>query len=302
LPVPKPTDLLIQQTAVGINFHDIYCRSGLYKTLSLPGTPGIEGVGEVLKVGAEVEGFKEGDKIAYITSKYNGYSSIRTVPADIAVLVPEGIKDEIAGSTILKGLTVQMLCNQVTQIRTNDKILIHAAAGGVGQLLVQAAKQMGAMVIGTVGSVEKSKVALQAGCDQIIFYREEKVFDRVMEITNGKGLNKVYDSVGKDTFHDSLASLAFEGHLINFGQSSGSIEGFEVPMLAKKSATLSRPMVFHYIRNREKLLNMSKEHFKAIASGKLIAPEPILLPLGEAAKAHEMLASRKLTQPIVLIP
>jgi NADPH2:quinone reductase len=115
-------------------------------------------------------------------------------------------------------------------------------------------------------------------------------------------LNKVYDSVGKDTFHDSLASLAFEGHLINFGQSSGSIEGFEVPMLAKKSATLSRPMVFHYIRNREKLLNMSKEHFKAIASGKLIAPEPILLPLGEAAKAHEMLASRKLTQPIVLIP
>ncbi|MCL4165580.1 UNVERIFIED_CONTAM: hypothetical protein GTU68_053456 [Idotea baltica] len=301
-PIPKSNELLIQQTAIGINFHDIYCRSGLYKTLSLPGTPGIEGVGEVLQVGSEVVEFSKGDKVAYITSKYNGYSSKRTLPADIAVLVPDGINDEIIASTILKGLTVQMLCNQVTKIRTNDKILIHAAAGGVGQLLVQIVKQMGAMVIGTVGSVEKSKVALKAGCDHIIFYREEKVFDRVMKITNGMGLNKVYDSVGKDTFHDSLASLTFEGHLINFGQSSGSIEGFEIPMLAKKSTTLSRPMIFHYTRNREKLLQMSEEHFKAIASGKLIAPEPIKLSLGEAAKAHEMLASRTLTQPIVLIP
>ena len=301
-PVPKPNELLIQQTAIGINFHDIYCRSGLYKTLSLPGIPGIEGVGEVLQVGSEVNGFTKGDKIAYITSKYNGYSSKRTLPADIAVLVPVGIKDEIAASTILKGLTVQMLCNQVTTIKPNDKILIHAAAGGVGQLLVQAAKQMGAMVIGTVGSMAKSKVALKAGCDHIVFYREENVHDRVMEITNGIGLNKVYDSVGKDTFHDSLASLTFEGHLINFGQSSGSIEGFEIPMLAKKSATLSRPMVFHYTRNRKQLLDMSEEHFKAITSGSLIAPEPIKLPLEAAAKAHEMLASRKLTQPIVLIP
>lgn len=300
--IPKSNELLIKQTAIGINFHDIYCRSGLYKTLSLPGTPGIEGVGEVLQVGSEVDGFSKGDKIAYITSKYNGYSSERTIRADIAVLVPDGIKDEIAASTILKGLTVQMLCNQVTQIKPNDKILVHAAAGGVGQLLVQATKQIGAMVIGTVGSEAKSKVALNAGCDHIIFYREEKVLDRVMEITDNIGLDKVYDSVGKDTFHDSLASLTYEGHLINFGQSSGPIEGFEIPMLAKKSTTLSRPMIFHYTRSREKLLQMSEEHFKAIASGKLIAPEPIKLSLGEAAKAHEMLASRTLTQPIVLIP
>lgn len=299
---PGPDELLIRQTAIGVNFHDIYCRSGLYKTLSLPGTPGIEGVGEVLQVGSTALGFAKGDKVAYITSNYNGYSSERTIPAKIAVLLPKEIKDEIAASTILKGLTVQMLCNQVTQIKPNDKILIHAAAGGVGQLLVQVAKHMGAMVIGTIGSIPKSKVALDAGCDHLIFYREENVLDRVMEITNGVGLNKVYDSVGKDTFHDSLASLTFEGHLINFGQSSGPIDGFEIPMLAKKSTTLSRPMVFHYTRNREKLVKMSEEHFKAIASGKLVAPEPIKLSLGEAAKAHEMLASRKLTQPIVLIP
>lgn len=300
--IPNPNELLIRQTAIGINFHDIYCRSGLYKTLSLPGTPGIEGVGEILQMGAEVKGFAIGDKVAYITSKYNGYSSERTIPAEIAVLVPSGISDETVASTILKGLTVQMLCHHVTTIKKNDKILVHAAAGGVGQLLVQAAKSIGAMVIGTVGSVPKSEVALRAGCDHIIFYREEKVFKRVMEITKGAGLNIVYDSVGKDTFHDSLASLTYQGHLVNFGQSSGSVEDFEIPMLAKKSSTLSRPMIFHYTRHRETLLNMSNELFNALISGKLLAPEPIKLPLGEAAKAHEMLASRKLTQPIVLIP
>ena len=299
---PKSNELLIQQTAIGINFHDIYCRSGLYKTLTLPGTPGIEGVGEVLQMGSEVDGFRIGDKVAYITSKYNGYSSERTIPADIAIPIPDDISDEIVASTFLKGLTVQMLCKLVTKIKENDTILVHAAAGGVGQLLVQTAKQMGAMVIGTVGSIAKSKIALSAGCDHIIFYREEKVYDLVMEITNGKGLNIVYDSVGKDTFHDSLASLTFGGHLVNFGQSSGAVEKFEIPMLAKKSSTLSRPMLFHYTRNREKLLEMSRELFKALITGKLVAPEPIILPLIEASKAHEMLASRKLTQPIVLIP
>ena len=302
VPIPEPDELLIQQTAIGINFHDIYCRSGLYKSLSLPGTPGIEGVGEVLKVGSDVSGFNQGDKIAYITSGYNGYSSHRTIASDLAVLVPDGIKDEIVASTFLKGLTVQMLCNQVTKVRPADKILVHAAAGGVGQLLVQAAKRKGAMVIGTVGSIEKSKVALAAGCDHIIFYREESVLDRVKEITNGMGIEKVFDSVGKDTFHDSLASLTYRGHLINFGQSSGPIEGFEISMLAKKSTTLTRPMLFHYTRHRAKLLEMSEAHFKAVETGQLIAPKPIKLPLGDAAQAHEMLASRKLLQPIVLIP
>jgi len=299
---PMPNELLIQQTAVGINFHDIYCRSGLYKTLSLPGTPGIEGAGVILKLGTDVKGFSIGDRVAYITSKYNGYASERTIPAEITVPIPDTINDITAASTILKGLTVQMLTNQVTQIKSGDSILVHAAAGGVGQLLVQAAKQMGAMVIGTVGSEAKAKVAKALGCDHIILYREEKVLTRVMEITDGVGLNIVYDSVGKDTFHDSLASLAFEGHLVNFGQSSGPIEGFEIPMLAKKSSTLSRPMIFHYTRNRAKLLQMSQALFKSLETGKLKTPIPIQLPLKDAAKAHEMLASRMLTQPVVLIP
>ena len=285
---PKPNELLIQQTAVGINFHDIYCRSGLYKSLSLPGTPGIEGVGKVLELGTEVNGFAEGDRVAYITPSYNGYSSERTIPAEIAVRVPDEISDVFVASTILKGLTVQMLSNQVTKIKEGDKILVHAAAGGVGQLLVQTAKRMGAMVIGTVGSIAKSKVALDAGCDHVILYKEESVLERVMEITNEAGLNIVYDSVGKDTFYDSLASLTFEGHLVNFGQASGPIEGFEIPMLAKKSSTLSRPMIFHYTRNRNKLLEMSTALFEALINGNLMAPEPIQLSLKEAAFSKHM--------------
>ncbi len=301
-PVPKSDELLIQQTAVGINFHDIYCRSGLYKTLALPGIPGIEGAGIVMGKGVDVEDFNVGDRVAYITSKYGGYSSERTISAAIAVPIPDEVSDVTAAAVILKGLTVQMLVNQVVRLNANDRILVHAAAGGVGQLLVQTAKQMGAMVIGTVGSEAKAKIATELGCDHIILYREEKVLDSVMKITDGEGLNVVYDSVGKDTFHDSLASLAFEGHLVNFGQSSGPIEGFEIPMLAKKSSTLSRPMIFHYIRKRDKLLDMSKALFASLLSGKIKPRVPIELPLKDAAKAHEMLASRKTTQPIVLIP
>ena len=301
-PAIGPNELLISQKAIGINFHDIYVRSGLYKSLALPGTPGIEGIGEILQIGSEVQGFSIGERVAYITSKYDGYSSERSLPADIAIPVPDEIDDVTVAASILKGLTVQMLSKQVTQIKQGDSVLIHAAAGGVGQLLVQAAKHMGAMVIGTVGSEAKAKEALKSGCDHVILYREQRVLDKVMEITNGEGVHKVYDSVGKDTFHDSLASLTFEGHLVNFGQASGPIEDFSIPMLSKKSSTLSRPMVFHYVRRREKLLEMSREHFQAIIHGELTMASPIQLPLKEAAKAHELLASRKLTQPVVLIP
>ncbi len=304
IPAPTigPNELLISQKAIGINFHDIYVRSGLYKTLSLPGTPGIEGIGEILQMGSEVQGFSIGERVAYITPKYDGYSSMRNLPADIAIPVPDEIDDVTVAASILKGLTVQMLTKQVTQISQGDSVLIHAAVGGVGQLLVQTAKHMGAMVIGTVGSEAKAKEALKSGCDHVILYREESVLDRVMEMTNGEGVHIVYDSVGKDTFHDSLASLTFEGHLVNFGQASGPIEDFSIPMLAKKSSTLSRPMVFHYVRQREKLLAMSRAHFDALKKGELLMASPIQLPLKDAAKAHELLASRKLTQPVVLIP
>ncbi|MCI4670616.1 MAG: quinone oxidoreductase [Bacteroidia bacterium] len=301
-PEPEAHELLIRQTAVGINFHDTYVRSGLYKTLALPGIPGIEGVGEVVKIGADVQGFELGQRVGYFTSKYSGYSSERSIPAELAIPIPDGISDVLAASTIIKGLTVQMLTKRVVQLKPEDKILVHAAAGGVGQLLVQGAKSMGAEVIGTVGSEAKAAIAKEMGCDHVILYRKERVLDKVMEITSGKGLNVVFDSVGKDTFHDSLASLDYLGHLVNFGQASGPIEGFEIPMLAKKSLSLTRPMLFHYTRNRKELLDMSAELFRDLTAGKLKCREAMELPLAEASKAHELLESRKMTQPLVLIP
>ncbi|MEO0896778.1 MAG: quinone oxidoreductase [Bacteroidota bacterium] len=304
--IPTPQvgsgELLIQQTAIGINFHDIYCRSGLYKTLSLPGTPGIEGVGIVMEMGSEVKGFAKGDKVGYITKSYDGYSSVRTLDAKLAIPIPPSFDDALVASVLLKGLTVHMLSRQVSKIKNGNRILIHAAAGGVGQLLVQVAKKMGAMVIGTVGSEAKAEIARQAGCDRIILYRQENVYDQVMEFTKGKGLHQVFDSVGKDTFFSSLESLAPTGHLINFGQSSGPIKGFEIPMLAKKSITLSRPMLFHYTNERINLLGMSQWLFEGLANGELKAPKPELLLLKDAAIAHELLESRKALSPIVLIP
>ncbi len=299
---PKSNEIVIKQTAIGTNFHDIYVRSGLYKTLSLPGTPGIEGVGKIIKLGTDVNKFKIGDRIGYITATYGGYSTEHCLLADLAIPIPNEVSDIVAASTLLKGLTVEMLTTKVVNIQSNDWVMVHAAAGGVGKLLTQKAKQRGAKVIGTVGSVEKAEVAKKMGCDYVIFYKEENLIKRVMDVTHGKGLNVVYDSVGKDTFHDSLASLDFKGHLVNFGQSSGPIENFEVTMLSKKSSTLSRPMIFHYTQERTQLLEMSDNLFKAIINKELLVVDPIQLPLVEAAKAHQLMASRTLTQPIVLIP
>lgn len=301
-PSPKPSELLIRQTAIGINFHDIYCRSGLRTSLKLPGTPGIEGAGVVLQVGSEVDDFNVGDRVAYITSAYNGYASERTLPAHLAVPIPDEISDITAASVILKGLTVDMLVNKVADVKPKDRILVHAAAGGVGHLLVQAAKKRGAMVIGTVGSEAKAEIASDLGCDHVILYRKENVLDRVLTLTDGQGLDIVYDSVGKDTFHNSMSSLDFEGQLVVYGQASGPIENFEIPMLAKKSLTLSRPMVFHYTRKRSDLTKMSATLFQSIADGDLIPRTPIQLPLVDAMQAHKLLESRQTAQPIVLIP
>ena len=301
-PQPRPNELLIKQNAVGINYHDIYCRSGQRNSLKLPGTPGIEGAGVVLQTGTEVHNFKVGDRVAYITSGYNGYASERTLPFYLAVPIPDQISDVTAASVILKGLTVNMLVNKVARIKPKDRVLVHAAAGGVGHLLVQTAKRLGATVIGTVGSEAKAEVATNLGCDHIILYRKENVLKRVMEITKDQGLHIVYDSVGKDTFHDSLNALDYEGHLVVYGQSSGPIDNFEVSMLAKKSLTLSRPMVFHYTRKRADLTEMSAALFQSILDGKLVPRPPMELPLANAMKAHELLESRKTAQPIVLIP
>lgn len=297
---PGKGELRIRQTCLGVNFHDIYVRSGLYKTLALPGVPGIEGVGVVEAIGMDVKGFAEGDRVAYITGGYGCYASERILAADIAVKLPDAIRDETAASVFLKGLTVEMLVNSVGRIRAGNWVLVQAAAGGVGQLLSQWASHLGATVIGTAGSPEKAEIARRAGCSHVILYRQENVADRVKAITGGRGVDVAYDSVGKDTFAGSLNSLAMCGHLVNFGQSSGPVEPVALSQLSARSTTLTRPMVFHYVLQRPRLDAMSASLFDALVEGWLQPAVPSTYHLADAAVAHRFLESRTGTSPVVL--
>jgi NADPH2:quinone reductase len=299
---PGPGELQIRQTCLGVNFHDVYVRSGLYKTLSLPGVPGIEGVGVVERVGEGVTEFAKGDRVGYVTNAYGCYATERNIPAVIAVRLPDEIDDLTAGAVLLKGLTVEMLVRQVYRVQAGDWVLVHAAAGGVGQLLVQAAARIGARVIGTAGSEAKAEIARRCGCEHVVLYRQENFVERVREITDGRGVKVAYDSVGKDTFFGSLESLAVRGHLVNFGQSSGPVPGFEVSALAKKSAFLTRPMLFQYLQSRSELLEMSASLFGALRDGSLKVEAPRVFRLSEAARAHELLESRQASTPLVLVP
>src|SRR5579859_4094119 len=225
---PAAGELQVRQTAIGVNFHDVYVRSGLYRTLALPGIPGIEGVGTVESVGPGVHGFAVGDRIGYVSGQYGAYAGRRNLPAALALKLPDAMGDRLAATVLLKGLTAEMLLRRVTQVSRGTTILVHAAAGGVGRLLCQWAAHLGATVIGTVGSEAKSRVAREAGCHHTILYRSTDFVEAVKRITGGRGVDIAFDSVGKDTFYGSLDALAKLGHLVNFGQSSGPVEPLPV--------------------------------------------------------------------------
>lgn len=296
---PGAGQLRLRQTYVGVNFHDCYVRSGLYQTLPLPGIPGLEAVGVVEAVGEGVTGFGEGDRVAYLTRAYGGYATGRLIGADVPVKIPDGIDDRTVAATWLRGLTAQMLAYQVFPIRAGHTVLIHAAAGGVGRLLAQLARHLGATVIGTVGSAAKAELARKAGCDHTILYREENFVDRVKEITGGRGVDVAYDSVGKDTFQGSLEVLALRGHLCNFGQSSGPIEPFLISQLFARSNSISRPAVFHYFLGEDRE-PMAARLFEALKSGVMTADEAHVYAFDDAAKAHEDLEGRRTTGAVLL--
>jgi NADPH2:quinone reductase len=299
---PGPGELRLRQTAIGVNFHDCYVRSGLYRTLPLPGVPGIEAAGIVEEIGPGVAGFAPGDRIGYVTGDYGAYASERLLPARLALKLPPEMSDRLAATVLLKGLTAEMLLRQVHRVEAGQILLVHAAAGGVGRLLCQWAAHLGATVIGTVGSAAKAEVARAAGCHHVIRYREEDFVARVKAITGGRGVDAAYDSVGKDSFDGSLECLAPRGHLVNFGQASGPIPPFQIARLAARSNTLSRPIVFHYIAERPALEAMSAALFAALASGAVRAEAGRALPLHEAARAHQLLESRQADAPLVLVP
>jgi NADPH2:quinone reductase len=299
---PAAGELRVHQTAIGVNFHDCYVRSGLYKTLLLPGIPGIEGAGVVEAVGSEVTSFVPGDRVGYVTASYGSYAETRLLPAARAVKLPDGMTEDTAAAVFVKGLTAAFLVLRTHRILPGQTILVHAAAGGVGQLLCQWASHLGATVIGTVGSSEKAALAKTCGCAHTILYREEDFQSRVKEITGGRGVDVAYDSVGRDTFAGSLAVLAPRGHLINFGQSSGPVDPFPVSDLSARSNSLTRPILFHYIATRVELEALAGELFTALSSGTLQVGEPRRFALAEAADAHRALEARATSGSVLLMP
>ena len=297
-----PQDLRIRQTGIGVNYHDVYVRSGLYQTLALPGVPGCEATGIIEAIGSNVSGFNIGDRVAYVTGGYGAYASHRILPDHLAVPIPADVTNETAASNLLRAMTVEMLTGPVCKINAGMTVLVHAAAGGVGRMLCQALSHIGATVIGTVGSAQKAEVAKASGCTHTILYREVDFAKAVAEATDGRGVQVVYDSVGADTFDWSIETLDFCGHLVNFGQSSGPIDPVAMATLATKSLTISRPILFHYLRNPQDYKAMAEQALNQFALGHLQAPKPNLIPLAEASQAHDILESKTGGGSLVLIP
>lgn len=302
LPPPGAGEIRLRQTAVGVNYHDVYVRSGLYQTLPLPGVPGIEAVGVVTGTGPGVEHVKAGDRIGYVSGNYGAYAAERNLPAALAIKLPDMLDDVPAAASLMKALTVCMLVRHVHQVRAGEAVLVHAAAGGVGQLLCSWAANLGATVIGTVGSSAKAGIARAAGAAHTILYREEDVAARVAEITGGEGVAAAYDSVGADTFLASMNALGFCGQLVNFGQSSGPVAPFSPALLAARSLSVSRPIIFHYLRTPDRLRALADETLDAFERGVIRPVEPLTFPLAEAAQAHRVLEARQSPGGIVLIP
>ena len=299
---PGADELRIRHTAIGVNFHDTYVRSGSYRTLKLPGIPGVEAAGVVERVGPGVSGFAPGNRVCYIDEKYGGYAEARLLPARLALRIPDGLSDEAAAALTVKGLTACMLLRRVHAVHPGERLLVHAAGGAVGQLLVRWAKHLGATVFATVGSAEKARVARECGADEVILYRQEDFVARVAELTGGEGVDVAYDGVGADTFLGSLDCLGFLGTLVNFGQSSGPVAPFPVARLAVRSNTLVRPMLFHYMRERAELEALAREAFGAMQAGVIRATIGLRLPLARAGEAHTALESRATSGAIVLVP
>ncbi len=297
-----PGQVRLRQGAVGVNFHDIYVRSGLYKTLGLPGVPGVEAAGIIEAVGPDVHGFAPGDRAAYVTQTYGAYADTRLIDAKHLIKVPDGIDDRTLAASLVKGLTALMLVAKLRPLTPRDTCLIYAAAGGVGLLLCQMARRIGARVIGVVGSKDKVERARSAGCDDVIVRTQEDVATQVMSLTKGRGVDIVYDSVGADTFEASLNVLALRGHLVNFGQSSGPVAPFAPARLAAKSNAVWRPILFHYLVDPAERQALADEYFAVLRTGEMKVESGAAFSLADASEAHRALESGATTGSIVLLP
>ncbi len=302
LAAPGAGEVRVRQHAVGLNYIDTYHRSGLYP-VNLPSGIGLEGAGVVEAVGEGVTEVGVGDRVAYAGGPLGAYAEARNMPADRLVKLPEALSFEQGAAMMLQGLTAQYLLRRTYRVQAGDTILIHAAAGGVGLIVCQWAKALGATVIGTVGSDEKAATARAHGCDHPIVYTREDFVERVREITGGEGVPVVYDSIGKDTFMKSLSCLRPLGTMVLFGAASGPVEPFDIGLLAKMgSLFLTRPTLFTYTAKRADLVAMAEELFDVVASGKVKLEINQRYPLKDAAQAHRDLEARKTTGSSILLP
>ena len=300
---PGPGEAKIRHSAVGLNYIDIYGRTGLYPLPSFPHALGMEGAGVVEAIGEGVNEVSVGDRIAYVAAPPGAYCEERLVAADRLVKLPDGISEETGAAMMLQGMTAQYLLRQTYNVQSGDTILIHAAAGGVGLIVCQWAKHLGATVIGTVGSDEKAELAKAHGCDHPIVYTRENFKDRVSEITGGKGVNVVYDSIGKDTFMDSLDCLKPLGMMVTFGNATGPVDAFSPGILAAKgSLFVTRPTLFTYMAERKNLLTMAGDLFDVVSLEAVKIEINQTYDLKDTAQAHADLEGRKTTGSTILKP
>ena len=301
VPQPKPNEAVVKLAASGVNFIDVYFREGRYKA-PLPLILGQEGAGVVSTIGAEVKTLKVGDRVAW-SGLLGSYAEYAAVPADRLVPIPQGVSDQQAAAAMLQGMTAHYLSHDTYPLKRGETALIHAAAGGVGLLLVQMAHNIGARVLATVSTEEKAKLAREAGADEVILYTQADFEVETKRLTGGKGVDVVYDSVGKTTFEKGLNILRPRGMLVLFGGSSGAVPPFDPIALAQKgSLYLTRPTLFAYIATREELVAQSSAVFAMIAAGKLKLRIEHTYPLAEVQRAHRDLEARKTTGKLLLIP
>lgn len=300
-PEPGPGRLLVDVAAAGLNFIDTYQRGGMYP-VPMPAVLGLEGAGRVAAVGDGVEGFAVGDRVAW-TDQSGSYAEQVAIRANRALRVPDGIDDQVAAAIPLQGLTAHFLATSTHPVQPGDDVLVHAAAGGVGQLLVQIVKRLGGRVIATCSTAEKEALARAAGADEVIRYDQEEFAPKVRELTGGKGVRVVYDGVGKATFDGSLESLQQRGLMVLFGAASGAVPPFDIQRLnSGGSLYLTRPTLFHYVADDAELARRADELFGWIAEGSLKVAVGATYPLADTAQAHADLQARKTTNKVLLIP
>lgn len=297
---PRQGEVRLRHTALGVNYIDVYCRTGYFPLIEPPGVPGMEAAGVVVDVGPGVDHLAAGDRVAYACAPPGAYCEFRTMTGELVVPLPDDLDDLTAAAVMLKGMSAEFLLHRVHAIRSEQVILVHAAAGGVGSLLCQWASDIGATVIGAVGNAEKANLARENGCHHVLVYDRDDLVASVMDITTGQGVDVVYDAVGAATLDRSFECLAVRGHLVSYGQASGAIPPVDIAAYASRSAMISRPNFVHYAGTGDAVRDITTRLFPMLSSGRLRPRIGLTMPLSAAAEAHRRLESRKTTGSIVL--